>query len=220
LFKLAGGRGIGAGEKSLKTDGGVKELFADPERDNVAESVADKRVENPAAGEEDIYVGQGRYMKGDSKKLPKKENLGFFIGATGGFAGGEENLWNFRDEVKSMKEAEKIAKLKNQTYAVLDLEKTALRPPLLMPGMNAFVKEPKNPYYQFTGIVQRVTDGKAMLIFEGGNWDKSITVRLEDLEPSKSGPPGENPKSAALADKIAELKAYEDAKGLVAEADA
>lgn len=29
-----------------------------------------------------------------------------------------------------------------------------------MPGMNAFVKEPKNPYYQFTGIVQRVTDGK------------------------------------------------------------
>jgi hypothetical protein len=52
-----------------------------------------------------------------------------------------------------------------------------MRPPLLMPGMNAICINPKHQYHMFTGIVQRVTDGKAQVLFEGGNWDKSVTFR-------------------------------------------
>lgn len=37
-------------------------------------------------------------------------------------------------------------------------------------------------YYGFQGLVQRVTDGKAAVLFEGGNWDKLITFRLSELE--------------------------------------
>ena len=55
-----------------------------------------------------------------------------------------------------------------------------MRPPLLMPGMNAICINPKHQYHMFTGIVQRVTDGKAQVLFEGGNWDKSITFRCDD----------------------------------------
>jgi len=39
--------------------------------------------------------------------------------------------------------------------------------PMLMPGMNAIVTNPKNYYHNFTGIVQRVTDGKVRA--GGGN---------------------------------------------------
>ena len=35
-----------------------------------------------------------------------------------------------------------------------------MRAPMLMPGMNAIVVDEQNQYHQFTGIVQRVTDGK------------------------------------------------------------
>jgi hypothetical protein len=31
---------------------------------------------------------------------------------------------------------------------------------MLMPGMNAIVTNERSPYHMFTGIVQRVTDGK------------------------------------------------------------
>ncbi len=34
----------------------------------------------------------------------------------------------------------------------------------------------------FQGLVQRVSDGKAAVLFEGGNWDKLVTFRLSELE--------------------------------------
>ncbi|KAB5564609.1 hypothetical protein DKX38_004663 [Salix brachista] len=70
--------------------------------------------------------------------------------------------------------------------------------PLLLPGMIAIVKNPNNPFYMYTGIVQRITDGKAGVIFEGGNWDKLVTFRLEELERREKGPPGKNPRSAII----------------------
>ncbi len=30
--------------------------------------------------------------------------------------------------------------------------------------------------------MQRVSDGKAAVLFEGGNWDKLVTFRLAELE--------------------------------------
>jgi hypothetical protein len=37
-------------------------------------------------------------------------------------------------------------------------------------------------YYHFQGLVQRISDGKAAVLFEGGNWDKLVTFQLSELE--------------------------------------
>ncbi len=55
--------------------------------------------------------------------------------------------------------------------------------PAILPGMTVQVTNPNDTYYQFQGIVQRVTDGKAAVLFEGGNWDKLVTFRLSELTP-------------------------------------
>ncbi|KAE8694642.1 NAD(P)H-quinone oxidoreductase subunit S [Hibiscus syriacus] len=65
-------------------------------------------------------------------------------------------------------------------------------------GMIAIVKNPNNPFYMYCGIVQRITDGKAGVLFEGGNWDRLVTFRLEELERREKGPPMKNPKSVVL----------------------
>lgn len=70
--------------------------------------------------------------------------------------------------------------------------------PLLMPGMIALVKNRNSPYYMYCGIVQRITDGKAGVLFEGGNWDRLITFRLDELERREKGPPMVSPRSVAL----------------------
>lgn len=44
------------------------------------------------------------------------------------------------------------------------------------------VINPEDTYYRFTGSVQRVSDGKAAVLFEGGNWDHSVTFLLSELE--------------------------------------
>jgi hypothetical protein len=52
---------------------------------------------------------------------------------------------------------------------------------MILPGSTVKVTNPNDTYYQFQGLVQRVTDGKVAVLFEGGNWDKLITFRLSDL---------------------------------------
>ncbi|ABA24182.1 conserved hypothetical protein [Trichormus variabilis ATCC 29413] len=54
---------------------------------------------------------------------------------------------------------------------------------MILPGATVRVKNPNDTYYRYEGLVQRVTDGKVAVIFEGGNWDKIITFRLSELEP-------------------------------------
>ncbi|MBF2057878.1 MAG: DUF3252 domain-containing protein [Cyanobacterium sp. T60_A2020_053] len=53
---------------------------------------------------------------------------------------------------------------------------------IILPGSTVKVTNSEDTYYNFEGLVQRVTDGKAAVLFEGGNWDKLITFRLSELE--------------------------------------
>ena len=53
---------------------------------------------------------------------------------------------------------------------------------MILPGSIVKVTNANDTFYRFEGLVQRVSDGKAAVLFEGGNWDKLITFRLSELE--------------------------------------
>jgi hypothetical protein len=53
---------------------------------------------------------------------------------------------------------------------------------MIFPGSVVRVTNAQDTYYQFQGLVQRISDGKALVLFEGGNWDKSVTFKLSELE--------------------------------------
>lgn len=53
---------------------------------------------------------------------------------------------------------------------------------MILPGSAVRVTDINDTYYAFQGLVQRISDGKAAVLFEGGNWDKLITFRLSQLE--------------------------------------
>ncbi len=53
---------------------------------------------------------------------------------------------------------------------------------MILPGATVRVTNPEDTFYRFQGLVQRVSDGKAAVLFEGGNWDKIITFYLSELE--------------------------------------
>ncbi len=53
---------------------------------------------------------------------------------------------------------------------------------IILPGATVRVVNPDDTYYCFEGLVQRVSDGKAAILFEEGNWDKLVTFKLSELE--------------------------------------
>ncbi|MGG6295950.1 NAD(P)H dehydrogenase subunit NdhS [Leptolyngbya sp. AN02str] len=53
---------------------------------------------------------------------------------------------------------------------------------MILPGSAVQVINENDTYYKFQGLVQRISDGKAAVLFEGGNWDKLVTFRLSELE--------------------------------------
>lgn len=53
---------------------------------------------------------------------------------------------------------------------------------MILPGSAVRVINPQDTYYGFQGLVQRISDGKIAVLFEGGNWDKLITFRQSELE--------------------------------------
>ena len=53
---------------------------------------------------------------------------------------------------------------------------------MILPGSTVRVVNPDDTYYLFEGLVQRVSDGNAAVLFENGNWDKLVTFRLQELE--------------------------------------
>ena len=53
---------------------------------------------------------------------------------------------------------------------------------IILPGSPVKVTNVNDTYYGFQGLVQRITDGKVAVLFEGGNWDKLVTFRMSDIE--------------------------------------
>lgn len=53
---------------------------------------------------------------------------------------------------------------------------------MILPGSPVRITNVDDTYYEFEGQVQRVTDGKVAVLFEGGNWDKLVTFKASDLE--------------------------------------
>ncbi|KAK8584236.1 hypothetical protein V6N13_109633 [Hibiscus sabdariffa] len=171
LFEILGGRGLCNGEKGIEVE--LKR--------NVVETSSD---------------GTTSVESSDSTQIPVPEDAfeKEMMGLTGGFPGGEKGLKKFIEEnppppKQSVPDSVSIARPAKPKSPEL---------PLLMPGMIAIVKNPNNPFYMYCGIVQRITDGKAGVLFEGGNWDRLVTFRLDELERREKGPPMKNPKSVVL----------------------
>ncbi len=54
----------------------------------------------------------------------------------------------------------------------------------ILPGATVKVNNNQSIYYGYTGFVQRISGDKAAVLFEGGNWDKLLTMPVKDLEQS------------------------------------
>ena len=54
----------------------------------------------------------------------------------------------------------------------------------ILPGSTVTVQDITSIYNGYTGFVQRISGDRAAVLFEGGNWDKLVTIRLKDLQPS------------------------------------
>ncbi|XP_024537185.1 NAD(P)H-quinone oxidoreductase subunit S, chloroplastic-like [Selaginella moellendorffii] len=175
FWEILGGRGLG--EDQMTSISNERPLFKDAVLSSEKTDARNKKEE-----EED----------GDFEK-----ELG---GLTGGFPGGETGLIDFLlknpPPAKPLVLSEEIEKIRKEIPGP-GVKPRPAPPPLLMPGMTVIVKNPKNPYYMYTGILQRVTDGRAGILLEGGCWDKMLAIELKDLERSKP-PPMTNPKSAIL----------------------
>ena len=49
-----------------------------------------------------------------------------------------------------------------------------MKAPKILPGSTVRVVNAADTYYQYEGLVQRVTNQRAAVLFEGGNWDKLV----------------------------------------------
>ncbi|KAM7525873.1 hypothetical protein LguiA_015775 [Lonicera macranthoides] len=177
LFEIMGGRGLLKGEENLQ-----KELQKTVPQDPSPPVTTTDR-ENPSSADivpEDAF----------DKEL---------LGLTGGFPGGEKGLQKFIEQNPPPKKSPPVQDLAT-VGSNQGLTKKPKPPqlPLLMPGMIAIVKNKNSPYYMYCGIVQRITDGKAGVLFEGGNWDRLITFNLNELERREKGPPMVSPRSVVL----------------------
>ncbi|MEB3233791.1 MAG: NAD(P)H dehydrogenase subunit NdhS [Cyanobacteriota bacterium] len=53
---------------------------------------------------------------------------------------------------------------------------------LILPGSTVVVRDVRSIYNGYQGFVQRISGERAAVLFEGGNWDKLITMPLKQLE--------------------------------------
>uniref|UniRef100_A0A0F7GZW0 Chlororespiratory reduction31 n=1 Tax=California macrophylla TaxID=337344 RepID=A0A0F7GZW0_9ROSI len=181
LFQILGGRGLCNGEKGIEEE--LKKSI-----EETAPSLSASAETEQSSGSEESSV-----------KAPEDGFDKELMGLTGGFPGGETGLRKFIEKNPPPPKKATPAKGEDKTVALATSKKMkAPELPLLMPGMIAIVKNPNNPFYMYCGIVQRITDGRAGVLFEGGNWDKLITFRLEELERREKGPPAKNPRSVVL----------------------
>ena len=54
----------------------------------------------------------------------------------------------------------------------------------ILPGSTVTVEDATSIYNGYTGFVQRISGDRAAVLFEGGTWDKLVTLRLMDLQPA------------------------------------
>ncbi|MAR05644.1 MAG: DUF3252 domain-containing protein [Cyanobium sp. NAT70] len=54
----------------------------------------------------------------------------------------------------------------------------------ILPGSTVMVQDSRSIYNGYVGFVQRISGENAAVLFEGGNWDKLVTMRLRDLQPT------------------------------------
>jgi hypothetical protein len=55
---------------------------------------------------------------------------------------------------------------------------------LILPGSTVVVRDGSSIYNGYRGFVQRISGQQAAVLFEGGNWDKLVTMPLNRLEPT------------------------------------
>ncbi|XP_047338054.1 NAD(P)H-quinone oxidoreductase subunit S, chloroplastic [Impatiens glandulifera] len=172
LFEIMGGRGLCNGEEGIQ-----------------------KELKRPI--EQIPTKDQDKSEKSTDVNIPEDGFDKEMLGLTGGFPGGEKGLKKFIEENPPPKKSSPpVQELGINLSQVKKPKPPEL--PLLMPGMIALVKNSNSPYYMYCGIVQRITDGKAGVLLEGGVWDRLITFRLDELERREKGPPGVNPRSVIL----------------------
>ena len=51
----------------------------------------------------------------------------------------------------------------------------------ILPGTTVTVDNQESIYDGYEGFVQRISGNKAAVLFEGGNWDKLLTLPIKDL---------------------------------------
>ncbi len=51
----------------------------------------------------------------------------------------------------------------------------------ILPGSTVLVNDAHSIYNGYQGFVQRISGSRAAVLFEGGNWDKLITLPIKDL---------------------------------------
>jgi hypothetical protein len=54
----------------------------------------------------------------------------------------------------------------------------------ILPGSTVVVRDQRSIYNGYRGFVQRLSGSQAAVLFEGGNWDKLVTLPLSSLEQS------------------------------------
>lgn len=52
----------------------------------------------------------------------------------------------------------------------------------ILPGSTVVVNDARSIYNGYRGFVQRISGSRAAVLFEGGNWDKLVTMPLRILE--------------------------------------
>ena len=54
----------------------------------------------------------------------------------------------------------------------------------ILPGSTVVVRDRRSIYNGYRGFVQRISGSQAAVLFEGGNWDKLVTLPLAAIEAS------------------------------------
>ncbi len=52
----------------------------------------------------------------------------------------------------------------------------------ILPGSTVIVNDLSSIYNGYSGFVQRISGDKAAVLFEGGNWDKLVTLPIKSLD--------------------------------------